>query len=204
MKVCVYYAIMSLYIIHVKGNSMLSRNVWTINIRTSSSRCDSTFSSKYSCWIEILNNTVHFLIDENNYIGKYTIYKQKISVSLTGYDRFFKDIECMIGQRPYVLWKYTWKYISPAVIVVSARYGWFWFTSSRQSWWWFFYYIVTFHNNSSHLCEGNDHVIIKLLINVRTLRAMFDFYCRRWWYLVGRTSRWPDMATTSTQTGPMR
>ena len=38
---------------------------------------------------------------------------------LPGVDRFYKDIELMIGFRPCGLWKIMWKYVTPVVILVS-------------------------------------------------------------------------------------
>lgn len=34
-----------------------------------------------------------------------------------GVDRFYKDIELMIGYQPSGLWKYAWRFVTPAVIL---------------------------------------------------------------------------------------
>ena len=39
--------------------------------------------------------------------------------SLTGVDRLFKDIELMVGKQPLVVFKYMWKIVTPAIILVS-------------------------------------------------------------------------------------
>lgn len=35
-----------------------------------------------------------------------------------GADRFYMDIELMIGYKPTIWWKICWKYITPVVIAV--------------------------------------------------------------------------------------
>lgn len=34
-----------------------------------------------------------------------------------GVDRFYKDIELMIGFQPHFIWKYMWRFVTPAVII---------------------------------------------------------------------------------------
>ena len=40
---------------------------------------------------------------------------------LSGAERFYRDIELMIGFRPILYWKVLWSFVTPAVIMVSAR-----------------------------------------------------------------------------------
>lgn len=49
----------------------------------------------------------------------YVMTNSKVVQYVTGVDRFYKDIELMIGYRPTVMWKYFWKFVTPAAIVVS-------------------------------------------------------------------------------------
>ena len=37
-----------------------------------------------------------------------------------GVDRFLMDIELMIGHKPWGYWKIMWKFITPAVVLVSG------------------------------------------------------------------------------------
>lgn len=46
-----------------------------------------------------------------------------------GTERFYKDIELMIGYKPHAIWHYMWKYVTPAVIFVSKWF--FWLTNSN-------------------------------------------------------------------------
>ena len=36
-----------------------------------------------------------------------------------GADRFIRDIELMIGYKPFAIWKIMWKYVTPCVVLVS-------------------------------------------------------------------------------------
>ena len=38
---------------------------------------------------------------------------------MTGVDRFYKDIEMMIGYMPCIWWKIAWCGVTPVLIVVS-------------------------------------------------------------------------------------
>ena len=39
----------------------------------------------------------------------------------SGAERFYRDIELMIGFRPILYWKVLWSFVTPAVIMVSVR-----------------------------------------------------------------------------------
>ena len=43
-----------------------------------------------------------------------------ITMYLPGAERFYRDIELMIGFRPCLYWKVLWSYVTPAVIMVRT------------------------------------------------------------------------------------
>lgn len=38
-----------------------------------------------------------------------------------GIDMFMTDVEFMLGQRPSVFWKITWKFVTPVVMLVREQ-----------------------------------------------------------------------------------
>lgn len=77
----------------------------------------------------ICNNTINQTLQVITFIGSefkpYSNYGvlhcvQNIVNIFVGTDRFYKDIELMIGFRPSPIWHYMWKYITPSIILVMV------------------------------------------------------------------------------------
>ena len=75
-----------------------------------------------SCLGSILNQSSKIL--KNRTFAKLQgNLRQRLNLHFTlfsGAERFYRDIELMIGFRPILYWKVLWSFVTPAVIMVSA------------------------------------------------------------------------------------
>ena len=39
-------------------------------------------------------------------------------ITLTGADNLYVDLQLMIGYRPFIIWKYMWKFVTPTITAV--------------------------------------------------------------------------------------
>ena len=54
------------------------------------------------------------------HICKRQVFSLLSSYVVVGVERFYKDIQLMIGHRPHKLWSYAWKYVTPVAILVGT------------------------------------------------------------------------------------
>lgn len=50
----------------------------------------------------------------------YIMLEFKDFVSFSGGERLYRDIEAMIGYKPFIVWRIMWQFVTPLIVFVSC------------------------------------------------------------------------------------